>query len=227
MHLLKDKDQYLILDFDSTFIKVEALDVLADACIKGRDSAKMVDKISQITRMGMEGKMTFSKSLEQRMKVLHPEIKDLKKAVKKLEKSVTYSIERNKKFFQANADRIYIISGGFEEFIIPIVTRYGISKDKIIANRFIYKNGKIAGYDKTRPTAKDNGKSIAACSLKLGGKIIVLGDGITDFEIARQLEKSHFIAFTENVIREKVVSLAEFAARSFDEVIDYIESKVK
>jgi len=223
MFYLKDKNLYIILDFDSTFVTVETLDLLAEICLKrSKNEKKLVAEIAKITNAGMAGSLPFSKSLEKRLDLFQPTVRDLKEVIKKLQTKVSKSIERNKDFFLANSNRIYIISGGFEEFIYPVVKNYGIRKTNIIANKFLHKNGEIAGYDKTKQTAKDNGKANAACSLNLSGKIFVIGDGMTDFEIVNS-NQAEFIAFTENVTRENVIALAKIVAKDFEEVIKYLE----
>ena len=53
-------------------------------------------------------------------------------------------------------DKIIIISGGFYELIYPVVSKFGIKKENIFANTFIYdKDGKIIGVDKNNPLSKN------------------------------------------------------------------------
>ena len=58
----------LIIDFDSTFVKVETLDVLADICLN--NNTNKIKKIKSITNMAMDGKIPFDKALEKRIKIL-------------------------------------------------------------------------------------------------------------------------------------------------------------
>ena len=48
----------IIIDYDSTFIKVESLDVLAR--LSKNNSNKVNNRIKEITNLGMEGKISFS-----------------------------------------------------------------------------------------------------------------------------------------------------------------------
>ena len=51
----------LIIDFDSTFVTVEALDELAKICLKeNSQKEKILKKIQKTTKLGMEGKIDFS-----------------------------------------------------------------------------------------------------------------------------------------------------------------------
>lgn len=176
-------DKYFVIDFDSTFVKLEGLDELAKVSLK--NSPEKIAEIEKITRDGMVGKIGFRESLELRIKNLESGIKDIESAVKILKKNITPSVLRNKKFFKQFKNQIYIISGGFEEMILPVVLDLGILKENVLANKFIIKNGKIVGFDKSRATSEAQGKAKAVRDLNLIGEVIIVGDGFTDLEIKR------------------------------------------
>ena len=70
--------KYFIIDFDSTFTQVEALDVLAEISLKNNENqAKAVSEIKSITDLGMEGGMSFRESLHKRLEILEAEKKHL------------------------------------------------------------------------------------------------------------------------------------------------------
>ncbi len=215
------KDRYFIIDFDSTFIKLETLDVLASYVLKDRtDREEIVGKIKEITEQGMNGEISFDDSLRLRMSYLSPTREDLAEVVKILKKNVTDSISRNKDFFKKNADRIYIISGGFKELIGPVTESYAIAPDHILANTFVFdKNGKFEGYDHKNPLSKADGKVEAVKKLGLKGELIVIGDGYTDLRLRESGVVSKFFVFTENINREKVTVKADRVASNFDEVL--------
>lgn len=176
-------DKYFIVDFDSTFVTLEGLDELAKVSLK--QTPEKISQIEQITRDGMVGKIGFRDSLEARLKLLSADIKDVEMAVKVLKKNITPSVARNKKFFKQNFKNIYIVSGGFEEMILPVVKDFGILESHVLANKFIFKEGEVVGFDKTRATSQAQGKAQAVRDLKLDGEVIVVGDGFTDLEIKR------------------------------------------
>ena len=62
-----------------------------------------------------------------------------------------------------------------------------------------------------------------AKQLGLDKNLIVVGDGITDWEIKNLGDQVTFFAYTENVSRKNVVKKADFEANNFDEVVKYIE----
>jgi len=212
---LKD---YIILDFDSTFIKIESLDELLKTFISNKDS---LIKIEHLTKMGMNGEISFQKSLSERVKLLNTNKKDLDIVIEVLNQNITDSFLKNKKFIVENKDKIFIVSGGFYELIYPVVSKFGIKKENIFANRFIYdKNRKIIGLDKNNPLSKNNGKVKVIKNLNLNGNVIVIGDGYTDYEIKKYGYANNFYLFIENIKRKKILDKADFLLKSLDDFIN-------
>lgn len=209
-----------IFDFDSTLTSVEALEVLAELSLEGNpNQAELIKQIEDITNKGVNGEISFTQSLEERIKILKAHKSHLAPLVKRLSKLISPSIKRNKKFFEANAQNIYVVSAGFKEFIDPIVTKYGIAPERIYANTFKYdKQGNIIGFDKKNHLSKHNGKIAQVKALNLKGEIIAIGDGYSDY-LMKEGGATKFIAFTENIARHNAVNNADHVAPNFDEVL--------
>ena len=93
-------DQYFIIDFDSTFTQVEALDELARISLKNNpDREKIYKQIEDLTNASMEGKLSFTQSLENRVKLLQANREHLKQLITHLKKKVSVSFSRNIVFF--------------------------------------------------------------------------------------------------------------------------------
>ncbi len=210
-----------IIDFDSTFTQVEALDILGEISLAGDpNSNDKLQAIKDITDRGMEGSVNFRESLEQRLDILKANRQQIGDLISALKKKVSKSFERNREFLQENAEDIFIISNGFKDFIIPIVADYGINKENVFANEFVYdENGQIVDFNRDNPLSKNNGKAETIKNLNLSGDIYVIGDGYTDYEIKASGLANKFYAFTENVHRPKVTSKADHVAPSFDEIL--------
>lgn len=218
-----NKYTYLIIDFDSTFIKVESLDVLAEIALENNpDKEKIVAEIKRITSLGMEGRLGFDESVRKRLEILNANRAHLKKLSRILKKQITDSFNANKQFFLDNLERIYLISGGFHEFIDELVADFGINPDNVLANSFIFdEKGNIVGFDKDNPLSQKKGKVKAIKKLKLDGEVIVLGDGFTDYQIKQAGLARQFIYFAENVKRESVMKLADKVVNNFEEFLEY------
>lgn len=215
---------YLIIDFDSTFVTVESLDELAHIVLKDNpESAQRLETIRAITRAGMEGSIPFDKSLSKRLKLLNINQKDIHAANIVLAKKVTPSFKRNKQFLMENAQNILIISGGFYEMIIPIVSEYGILEDQVFANKFVYKGtSRIAHVDSQNIMAQSGGKVAQANALGLAGEIHVIGDGYTDYQIKSEGPATKFFSFIENIRRNSVCEVADVVLSNIDDYIKFL-----
>ena len=210
-----------IFDFDSTLTKVEALDVLAEITLTNNPRKEaIIQEIIAITNLGIDGEISFTASLEKRIKLLKANKVDLSSLVVALRKQVSKSIESNKEFFENFADDIYVISCGFKEFIDPIVKEYNIPSERVYANTFEFaKDGEIIGFDETNVLSKHNGKIQCLKDMNLEGEIQVIGDGYSDYVTREAGVADKFFAYTENVSRVKTTENADHIASNLDEFL--------
>ncbi len=213
--------KYFIIDFDSTFTNVEALDLLGEISLSNSDQrTERLQKIKEITDLGMDGGMSFRDSLIKRLELLEAKKEHLVELVALLKERISKSFHRNEAFFREHSENIYILSNGFKEFVVPIVTQYGVKADHVYANSFKFDHqDKIVGFDEDNILSRNNGKARQIEQLKLKGEVSVIGDGYTDYEIKEAGLANKFYAFTENVTREKVLQKADHVAPSLDEVL--------
>ncbi|SVA97525.1 uncharacterized protein METZ01_LOCUS150379, partial [marine metagenome] len=215
---------YLIIDFDSTFINGESLDELANFVLRNHpERTKRLDKIKSLTEAGMTGEIPFDVSLSKRMTLLDAHRNDVQIVTRHLTKKVTLSFKKNRSFLQNYTSQIVIISGGFKEMIIPIISEYGINENQVFANEFVYDaNENIIGINTENVMALSGGKCLQANALKLSGEIHAIGDGFTDYQLKVDGPATKFYAFTENVKRKNVCSLADGVLTCFDDYIHTI-----
>lgn len=213
--------KYFILDFDSTFTKVEALDELAGIALDGSPlREQIVEQIADLTNRGMDGSISFRESLEKRLALLNANRSHLERLIASLKAKVSDSVKRNRVFFEKYADNILIISSGFKEFIVPVVSEYGIKPENVYANEFLFdEKGNIIGFRNDIPLAHNNGKVTQLAELNLQGEVYVIGDGYTDYEMRKAGLANSFYAFTENVVRESVTGIADHVTPSLDEFL--------
>lgn len=178
-----DQGRKYVFDFDSTLTRVEALDVLAEISLQGNaNKDEIIKEIQEITNLGIDGDISFTESLERRIKLLHAHKSHLTQLVEQLRDKISKSIETNKDFFHNYTDDIYVISCGFKEFIDPIVKEYDISSDKVYANTFKFdEEDNIIGFDEANVLASHNGKIECLKNLHLEGEVQVIGDGYSDY----------------------------------------------
>jgi len=216
----------LVLDFDSTFVTVESLDELGRIALRDApDRAERVAEIERITKAAMAGQMQYSEALGARLRLFEPKTEQVMELVQLLHRRLTPSVAAHRAWIEAQADRILIVSGGFCEYIVPVVREFGIGADHILANRFAPRQGgELAGCDTTLPLAHDGGKAEAIRTLELEGTVTMVGDGYTDWQVREAGVADRFVAFVENVDRPAVRLRADVVARDFGRVVAEFEA---
>ena len=210
-------DVRFILDFDSTLVRVETLELMAELA---PDGAKARTRIRELTDAAMGGRMDFRSALEERLRILRFHRDLLPKLSARLEQEVSPSFLRNHAFLAAHADSVYVVTSGFREVVEPVVIGLGLKPENLRANTLSFDaDGYIDGCDWNNPLSADGGKVKVVAALKLPGEVVAVGDGWSDYEIFKAGAASRFYAYTENVQRSEVLEHAERVAPSFDEVL--------
>ena len=213
----------LIIDFDSTFIKDETLDEISNLLSSDND---LKQKIVQITDQAMEGKLDFSEALKERVSLLDIHQNQIQEIINILRNRVSESFLRNKNKIRSIKDRIYIVSGGFKEIIIPIVRDFGINENHVFGNDFTYNDkGFVIGINDQSPLSYSDGKIRVVKNLNLKNGAYIIGDGSTDLELKKVRGVNAFICFTENINRISVSSKADYIASDLDQVFNIIDKK--
>lgn len=214
-------DRIYIIDFDSTLATLESLDELARIALADQpDIDQIMARIEDITNQGMSGEIGYDESLNSRLGLFGTNQQQVKQLTELLRANISPSAIENIEWFRQNTDSIYVISGGFEDYIIPIAEQLGLSEDHVFANRFTYdESGNVTGYDQSRLLWKPLGKVRQVEALGFSDKqVIMIGDGHTDFEVKANGAADEFWAFTETVSRPQATKDADRVINSFSEV---------
>jgi HAD superfamily phosphoserine phosphatase-like hydrolase len=210
----------VVIDFDSTLIQAESLDILAAVCNR---SETIQEEIKHITNLGMIGEISIQESLSKRIKLINASPSDLSELIDRLISFISPSIEALtdiKSFFPKNC---YVVSGGFLEYIVPVCKRIGFLETNIIANQFVLKDDKIIDFNRNQSISQNMGKVKAINALKLSRPICMIGDGYTDLETKLEGAVDYFIGYTETVYRENVMKQADAVCSDFYEVVKWIQ----
>ena len=210
-----------VFDFDSTITRVEALDILAEIALADNPNKdQIVAQIQEITNLGIDGEISFTESLERRIKLLRAHRSQLDQLIEELSEKISDSFVRNQQFFETYKDQIYVVSCGFKEFIVPIVKQFHIEADRVYANTFVFDDdGYIVGFDTANVLSSHNGKISCLKNMNLSGEVQVIGDGYSDYVMREAGIADRFFAYTENVKREKAMKNADHIAENLDEFL--------
>jgi D-3-phosphoglycerate dehydrogenase len=210
-----DDRPVFLFDWDSTLCQEETLDFLAEYMLEGEELTRFHDATSQ----GMSGNLSFSESLARRFALLRANRENVLEAARALTELVDPTALESRKFFEENRDRVFIVSGGFEELIMPSLPLLGIDPSQVYANRFLYDGeGMIAGADPSRLTSQDDGKAAQVAALGINGVKVVVGDGYNDYRIKALGHADFYVAYSRHKRRDQVIPLADMVVDSFSQL---------
>jgi phosphoserine phosphatase len=217
MNLTKEvwrKADAVCFDVDSTVCCDEAIDELARYVNKTKE-------VSDITKAAMLGGANFRDALAKRLDIIRPDTRILSQYLKTHKPRLTPYIEDLVARLHQLGRDVYLISGGFDVIIEPAANILNIPMENVFANSIkFYFDGSYAGFDKSRPTSNQDGKSRVISMLKQtkGYKnVVMIGDGVTDLEACPPADA--FIGFGGNQIRETVRDNSDWFVHSFKELI--------
>ena len=209
-----------ILDFDSTLVQCESLDELARISLSTHaNQHSIMHELEQLTHQAMSGEINFDDALRARLQLFAATKQDIQSLITYLRSHISPSALKAQTLFAENRINMYIVSGGFEEYILPIAAQLNIPASHVYANRFLFKDDRVTGFDTSRHTSQPGGKATQVATLRLFRPLIVIGDGFTDYEVKAAGVADKFWAFTETIERPHVSKKADRIVRSFSEVL--------
>jgi len=215
------KNLKIIFDFDSTILKFETIEILADYALKNnKNKNSILEEVKKITNQAMEGKLDFSSALSKRIALLNITKENILQTTIFLKNHLSNSFEEN--FHNFDKENCFIISGGFKEIILPLMLPFGFKKENIFANSFKFNSNGFADINFNNDLSKNHGKNIVA--KKIEGEKIIIGDGYTDYELKKYNDAKIFILFTENVHRENLARHADYIAKNFKDVKNILKN---
>ena len=234
----RETPAFFLFDFDSTLIRSESLEELAAISLRRHPEREArLREIARLTERAMAGTIPYQEALVRRVALLEATRDHVAALTKRLKRQISQSVLRNKSFFRDNRERILVVSGGFDEVIVPVVERLGLTAGNVRANSLVYDDeGMVTGVDESNPLSRDDGKAELIEALDPPRPAVIIGDGMTDHQARQRGAADRFYAFTENVRREAVVRVADGEIASFDEflyrhklpmAISYPKSRIK
>jgi len=172
--LYRRSKRLVVMDMDSTLIRIEVIDELARA-------AGVVDRVSRITERAMQGEMDYDQSLRERVELLKGlDVKVLDRIAAEL--PLTEGAETLVRVLKRLGYSIAIISGGFSRAAEALKRRLNI--DYAYSNNLEVADGKLTGRV-VGPIVNAQRKAelletIAQAEGILLDQVIAVGDGAND-----------------------------------------------
>jgi len=212
----------VIFDFDSTLIAIESLEKILSASLESRP--EVVAAIEAITAKGMNGQLSFGESLAQRLALAAPCKADVQQFGQEAYKYLTPGIDAVIRELHEREVDVRIVSGGLMEAILPLARVLGIPEGNVHAVRLVWsETGSFMGIDPGDPFSHSKRLGFEGIVDKLKRPIVVIGDGMTDYQLYESRLADAFIAFTGHVKRGSVINVAQHFAANAKEVQTLLE----
>ncbi len=204
------KIDIFVIDFDSTFVDGESVNMMIDIALKNYVRKKDVyNKLAILSDLCMKSEISFKDNLKMKVEIVKQALKEehLIKVAEILKEKVSPDILKILDKAKELNKKIIVVSNGFKIVMKDIMEKYGI--EIYFANKHeTDKNGFIVGFDETNPMTNDNGKENVIKFLKNVNiiqpeeKIIMIGDGMSDFFVYKNHAADYFLNFAINKNRK-------------------------
>lgn len=181
------KEKIVFFDLDSTLVKIEGLDFLAEK--KGID-------LSEVTRRAMDGQMDFGESMKLKMGLIKPSRDDMDFLAEKYKESLVDDAQAVVARLRKSKIQVGIMTGNFVEAAYPVADMLGIDRKNVHANSIRFdENGGYLGYDESNPLIQSSdGKLEVMRRIRPNyRRMVMVGDGSSDMRTKSVVDK--FIGF--------------------------------
>lgn len=222
-------NRLIAFDVDSTLLRVESLDMAVETALHGApDEAQARDRLHALTTGGMTGTIALRESLETRITLARMSRSLVQDVAEQLRKRVTPGLKPALKRLRDQGDELHAISGGFVDLLEPVLTDLGFDDTSIHANRFRFDGDSVVGLDENIPLSRNGGKAEILTLISVNAdQIIMVGDGMTDFEAFEGGAADRFIGFGVVVQREVVLAAAEHAGGEYVRSVDALMAALR
>lgn len=214
----------VLIDFDSVICGVESMDLLFEALLEAEPESvrnATLSRVRAITNRGMSGEIPFSESLSLRLAALPQKPVDFAPIVERVRAQLSPSFLSVSQSWRL--DRVHVLSSGFRQLIQPALEPLGIAPERIYCNRLTLNDRRIiTGVAPGNPLAGDHGKVRRVEELSPPREIVIVGDGITDWQVAEAGAADYFFCYVEFVRREPVLAYADEVVSSFDQLTELL-----
>ncbi len=205
----------VIFDFDSVLIPCESLEVVLarSAGLTDEDFAA----IEALTTAGMEGRISFAESLEQRLAIAQPNLGTLMAFAWRLAEKPTAGAAELIATLTAQGHEVWIVSGGFQEMLSEVGSSLGVAADRIHGVQARWSDdGAFEGLAPDSAFGRSKVEGLTALGAAYPRPAIGVGDGATDLALRTAGLVDAFVAYTEHARREPVAAGADAEARSME-----------
>ena len=185
----------LFFDVDSTLVKIEGIDELADGN----------PEIARLTEAAMNGEVPLDEVYARRLEIIRPDRKKIDNLADLYRQSlVTGAAETVATLRKANVS-VHLVTAGIDQAIQPLARHLGIEERLVHAVPLQFAaDGTYEGFDRRSFLTRVGGKEVVVRDVRARahGKAAFVGDGVSDLETRPAVDL--FIGFGGVQVRPRV-----------------------
>lgn len=215
----------VVFDFDSTLIAAESLEVLVEPRLDTEPGLR--ERFEAITRKGMDGRLSFSESLAQRLALAKPTRADVRAFAARLPGLWTPEMPDLVASLQHRGVAVWLTSGALIDCLLPAAEQLSVPTSRVRGVRTLWdEDGTLLGPDPDDPFARSKVEGVRTGGLAWTHPSVVVGDGATDRAVVDAGLADWFVAFTGNVERESVIRGVPYVADSVMRLREFLDELI-
>ncbi len=165
----------IFFDCDSTLIRVESLDWLAEQQGVGKD-------VAALTEASMNGEIPLEGVLARKMAMVNPTQALLDTFHRALPELLVPGAQETIATLQTLGKRVWILTSNFHQVVDGIAALCGVPQQQVLAGELFFDEaGNYIGIDESSPLVKGNGKAVMLGRYRHPtDPCVMIGDGSTD-----------------------------------------------
>ncbi|MGE0434496.1 MAG: HAD-IB family phosphatase [Planctomycetota bacterium] len=212
----------VIFDFDSTLLPGESVQELLQSLVADDPAAKA--RIAQLVDDGMNGRISFRESMEQRLALAQPTREQLTAFGRHLATRIPDDARLLVAALRSRGHQVWIVSGAFLDLLRPAGESLGIAHDRICGVDARWTDDdRFEGLDAGNGFADAKTDGARRLPHPWSRPAVGVGDGMTDHALFSSGFVDHFIAFTAYARREAVLATGCPEAASMTDLAHHLE----
>ncbi|MDR2777517.1 MAG: HAD-IB family phosphatase [Rickettsiales bacterium] len=204
------KIDIFFIDFDSTFVDGESLNMMVDMALREHARRSEIGgRLKILSDLCMKSEVGFKEYFKMKVEIIKQALREehMLKVSKILEEKVSPHIVKLLERVKQLDRKVIVLSNSFKIILRDIMGKYGI--DIYFANKHIIdRSGYVVGFDESNPLANNNGKENIIKFLKnkdfihSDEKTMMIGDGMPDLKVYKEKAVDYFLNFALNKNRK-------------------------
>jgi len=189
----------VIFDFDYTLLPEESTVEILKLSLQARsDKNLLLAKLADIAPRALAGRANFKELFFLYRMTTHIRHSHVQQYILSRAPALDPRLARVIEQLKKDGVNLFILSGGYEEWIKPLAAKWGIKQENVVANRFYWWGKRVMGIQRSPLLSSSRGKPFVVNTWKsefrLQGPTVIVGDGQADRAVWRCGAVEGFVA---------------------------------